>query len=150
MSQTARPISDTIVEDWTGTPDTSDLYKNVDTESDTDYNSYTLGIGAILEHGLTALADPLSSANHVLTIRSKAADANATYVLSDSGGTIKSGSIVNNPSANTDEITLSGAEADSIVSYSTLKFKFTGSFTNSLYWVKFTCPTNARLRVQAS
>lgn len=139
MPQFARPDEDITISNWTGDPDNTDRYKNVDEEvsSQVDEINWTIG-GNELILGFSDLIDPLSSSDHVfrLTVENQ-----MVYQLRQGSTVIASGS-QGNQGYNLRTITLTSDEADSITDYTDLNARIQGGgiFGARVAWIEFEVP----------
>lgn len=140
MTQYARPASVLSRGTWTDQADgTTDIFQAIDevSPSDADYVKSVLApSSAPVVFGLSSVGDPLSSANHVLSVRYKKDPAggpqiNLTvelrqgYASEGSQGTLIATRTYNNiaDTWTTTQITLTGGEADTITDYSALALR---------------------------
>ncbi len=150
MTQTIYPTADVSLAGWT-----NPTWSVVDDESDTDDSQAECRSGdqTCELHGGN-LSDPVSSSNHVITVRAKYSTNNSRTgqikVELYEGATLRATLALVNVTTSFAEYTytLSGAEADALT-YSDIHFKVTGHMNSDglgtsciLYMssVKFTCP----------
>lgn len=123
--QTAVPIADVSNTGWV--PSTgSDIYPVIGeaVRNDSTYASTTV-VGSIFEVQLTALGDPVSSTGHLPTLILSAPGGGGITVRLREGTTTIADWTYYPPTTPTEYTpTLSGAEADSIVDYTTLTYQF--------------------------
>lgn len=145
MAQYARPDSDVSIDDWvTQSGGTTNLYTGIDESSadDADYIKLSLPTieGDTYICTLSDVTDPVSSSDHVLTVRlRKTTGAGAktlNYILKQGSTTIKSGSFSTDATDNvwaTRTATLSGGEADAITDYSDLRLHLQGTGSTTFH-----------------
>lgn len=139
----ARPDADTTVGAWTSTGAT--LYEVVD-EVSADDGDYIAIVSTqdTCELRLSDVTDPVSSSGHVLRIRRKStADGYVlTYDLRQGSTSIKTASVGLSIGGffTTLEVTLSGAEADSITDYTDLNIQLNGKYAQ-VSWIEFEVPS---------
>lgn len=149
MAQYARPDSDVSAGSWTASSG-SDLYAMVDetSYSDSDYVS-AIRADTTCELGLSNVTDPVSSSGHVLRVRHLKTGAGVmgtcAAILKQGATTIATMSCTPG-SVQTQELTLSGAEADAITDYNDLRVALTADWTSGVVtgwqvtWVELETP----------
>lgn len=148
MAQFARPTSDVATGSWVTAP----LWSKVDetVASDTDsINDNGVGGTAIL--GLSSVNDPFSSTGHILRVRAKEDSSGDTLQvqLRQGATTIATFSQVLGTAFTTYTFNLSGAQADSITDYTTLRVALTlitGGFgaIGTVSWIEFEVPDSTK------
>lgn len=163
MAQFGRPSSDITVSGWTNSAGGGTMYTALDeaTASDSDYVWSANNTANTLEVKLSTLTDPVSSSSH--TFRYRIARMNNGTI--DGGGNsttvtaylYQGGTLIATDTARTTsgtwtqyELTISGAEADSITDYTDLRLRFDVSSSggspanrrgNGISWGELEVPT---------
>lgn len=145
MAQTLLPISQISNSNWLGeSSETTNLHLKIDesgSPNDADYIQTTGVNGAVIKFGLTSVTDPASSSGHILRTRYQFSSGTQTFNLTmnlrDGGGagTLRATKTIVVDIGTVGWVdhvwTLSGAEADAIVDYTTLKLEFSSASPDS-------------------
>lgn len=132
MTQYARPDEDKSVGFWGTAP----LWSKINEESASDADNISAQVVTFsrsCDVGLPNISDPVSSANHTITVRAKMTrdgtkNATLTVILYQGTTSVASFNTGNLTTGYTNySYTLSGAEADSITDYSNMKIRFQGN-----------------------
>lgn len=146
MAQFARPSSDiSNVGSWTPTP----LWQQIDETPFDDADFFDSGTGAAesCEVGLSSVTDPVSSTGHTFRFRASLSGAGLSVEFKQGSTVIATyvSVILADATFQSDEYTLSGAEADAISDYAALSLRFVklgaGTGTAKISWAEFETPT---------
>jgi len=147
MAQFGRPSTDTTLDTWVEDDDTATaIFDQIDEVSsdDADYIKTELTpTNAVYVTKLTALEDPISSANHIVRFRYRkeatggdiiglVTELRQGYVSEGSQGTLiatQTNADISGAAWVAGTFTLSGAEADAITDYTDLYLRFVGNAT---------------------
>lgn len=133
MAQFARPVSDVLTTGWTTASGLSSGLSDALDETvadDADYARSSIPHGELLKVGLSAVADPQSSAGHVVRYRiGKIGTGPIAFTVSLRQGSteIASWSHTGVDALTTYAQTLAGAEADAISDYAALQLWFSAT-----------------------
>lgn len=149
MPQFARPDSDVTVTNYTGTPDNTNRYTNID-ETTADTADYLSGSASgVYECGLSDVTNPIVNSRHVVRYwgarNSAFGTANVTVSLYQGATLIASKA--ESYTSSTPELrsfTLTTGEAANITDYTDLRIRFTGPGVGSahrFYWAEVEVPS---------